>query len=120
MHCKVLLEAICVASGISAASYAKAQKLGFFPFYLREGRGTKSNSSRWSKFRPLYKVIVGGVKIFSSPKHNLLQQFPYYDCQLVSRTVPRHLHVPLPKSGIFGRGWNAASPRCSRCPRRAY
>jgi hypothetical protein len=26
---------------------------------------------------PLYKAIGGGVKIFSSPKHNLVQQFPY-------------------------------------------
>jgi hypothetical protein len=37
----------------------------------------KSNSSRWSKFHPLYQAIGGGVKIFFSPKHNLLQQFPY-------------------------------------------
>jgi hypothetical protein len=46
-------------------------------------RDNKSNSIRWSKFHPLYEVIGGGVKIFSSLKHNLLQQFPYFPSQLV-------------------------------------
>jgi hypothetical protein len=51
----------------------------------------KSNSSGWSKFHPLYEVIGGGVKIFSSLKHNLLQQFPYFPSQLVGLTMPHHL-----------------------------
>jgi hypothetical protein len=51
----------------------------------------KSNSIRWSKFHPLYEVIGGGVKIFSSLKHNLLQQFPYFPSQLVGLTMPHHL-----------------------------
>jgi hypothetical protein len=68
----------------------------------REAMTAKSNSSRWSKFDPLYKVIDDGVKIFSSPKHNLLQQFPYSPSQLAGLTMPRHLLLPLSKSSIFG------------------
>jgi hypothetical protein len=60
----------------------------------------KSNSSRWSKFHPLYEVIGGGVKIFSSLKHNMLQQFPYFPSQLVGLTMPHHLLLPSPKSCI--------------------
>jgi hypothetical protein len=52
--------------------------------------GAKSNSTRWSKFHPLYDVIGGGVKIFPSLKHNLLQQFPYFPSQLVGLTMPHH------------------------------
>jgi hypothetical protein len=69
---------------------------------------SKSNSSRWSKFHPLYQVIVDGVKIFSSLKYNLLQQFPYSPSQLVGPTMPRHPLSPSSKSRIFGRaqgGW---------------
>jgi hypothetical protein len=52
-----------------------------------------------SKFHPLYEVIGGGVKIFSSLKHNLLQQFSYFPSQLVGLTMPHHL-LPSPKSCI--------------------
>jgi hypothetical protein len=62
----------------------------------------KSNSSRWSKFDPLYTLIWGRVKIFSFLKHNLLQQFPYSPSQLVGPTMPCHLLLPSPKSRIFG------------------
>jgi hypothetical protein len=55
-----------------------------------------SNSSRWDKFHPLYEVIGGGVKIFSSLKHNLLQQFPYFTSQLAGPTMPHHLLLPSP------------------------
>jgi hypothetical protein len=51
----------------------------------------KSNSITWSKFHPLYEVNWGGVKIFSSLKYNLLQQFPYFPSQLVGLTMPHHL-----------------------------
>jgi hypothetical protein len=54
-------------------------------------KGSESNSIRWSKFHPLYEVIGGGVKIFSSLKHNLLQQFPYFRSQLVGPTMTHHL-----------------------------
>jgi hypothetical protein len=50
----------------------------------------QSNSTRWSKFHPLYDVIGGGVKKFSSLKHNLLQQFPYFPSQLVGLIMPHH------------------------------
>jgi hypothetical protein len=49
------------------------------------------------------KVIRGGVKLFSSLKHNLFQQFPYSPSQLMGPTMPRHLLLPLPKSWIFQR-----------------
>jgi hypothetical protein len=44
---------------------------------------------------------VDGVKIFSSLKHILLQQFPYSPSQLVDPTAPPQLLLPLPKSSIF-------------------
>jgi hypothetical protein len=62
----------------------------------------KSNSSRWSKFDSLYIVIGSGVKIFSSLKHIVLQQFPYSPSQLVGPTMPTHLLLPLYESGEAG------------------
>jgi hypothetical protein len=59
--------------------------------YKKKMPHIKSNSIRWSKFHPLYEVIGGGIKIFSSLKHNLLQQFPYFPSQLVGLTMPHHL-----------------------------
>jgi hypothetical protein len=54
-----------------------------------------------SKFHLLYKGTEGGVKIFSSLKHNLFQQFPYSPSQLVGPTMPPHLLPPLPKSSML-------------------
>jgi hypothetical protein len=67
-----------------------------------------SNSIRWSKFHPLYEVIGGEVKIFSSLKHNMLQQFPYFPSQLMGPTMPHHLLLPSLEScicsGVEARG----------------
>jgi hypothetical protein len=62
----------------------------------------KSNSNRWSKFDLLNTVIGCGVKIFSSLKQNLLQQFPYSPSQLVAPTMLPLLLLSLSKSWIFG------------------
>jgi hypothetical protein len=65
------------------------------------------------QLQPLYQVIGDGVKIFSSLKHILLQQFPYSPSQLVGPTAPPHLLLPLPKSSIFedcGSGAYAYAP----------
>jgi hypothetical protein len=63
-------------------------RVSWLPRRPQAGDSIKSNSSRWSKFDPLYEVIGGGVKIFSSPKHNSLQQFPYFASQPVGPTIP--------------------------------
>jgi hypothetical protein len=44
-----------------------------------------------SKISSPIEVNGGGVKIFSSLKHNLLQQFPHFPSQLVGLTMPHHL-----------------------------
>jgi hypothetical protein len=61
-----------------------------------------------------YKVTGGGVKIFHSLKHNLLQQSPYSPYQLMDPTTSRHPLLPLSKSWIFG----TTTPR-ARCSGRA-
>jgi hypothetical protein len=45
---------------------------------------------------------MGEVKIFSSLKHIVLQQFPYSPSQLVGPTMPTHLLLPLYESGEAG------------------
>jgi hypothetical protein len=88
-----MLKKISPAAFLSPSLFLHGLKLSLHPLY-------KSNCSRWSKFHPLFEVIGGGVKIFSSLKHNLLQQFPYFPSQLVGPTMPHHLLLPSPKSCI--------------------
>jgi hypothetical protein len=87
----------CLASAnlLSFSKPGEWEALGATPW-----SDNKSNSNRWSKFDPLYEVIGGGVKIFSSPKHKLLQQFPYFASLLGGPTtlLPSH-----PKSSILER-----------------
>jgi hypothetical protein len=81
----------------------------------------ESNSIRWSKFDPLYKVTGGGVKKFTSLKHNLLQQFPYSPSQLVGPTVPRKLLLPPPPLRCASAAGSAmASSPTAAAPAAAY
>jgi hypothetical protein len=92
---------VFVTASAKAYTLIDPERLNGVPYTTVAAVGCKSNSSRWSKFDPLYKAIGSGVKIFSSPKHNLLQQFPYSPSQLVGPTMPRHPFFPSPKSSIF-------------------